>query len=120
MSERDYLVSKAWRGESGDKRNTKYYASYGAGALTASGIAGAVPVNRRIMRVGNARGAHALTDHVSRAPEDLAGGIRAATNAKRSTPGFKRMIATRAGAGVAGGAAGVTAYAAYRRNKKKV
>jgi hypothetical protein len=119
MSERDYLVSKAWRGESGDKRNAKYAAAAGAGALTASRIAGAAPLDRRIKRTGLKRGTRAMVDDMMY-ERNFSNNIRAGMQAQYSTPGFKRVAATRTGAGVAGATAATAAYAAYRRNKKKV
>lgn len=113
-------LEKAWKGEPGDKRNTKYYLSFGAGALTAGGIAGAIPANRRIVRVGNKWGMRAAKNAYSRSDPDRGfTTLRAGLKAQYSTPGFKRMVATRAGASIAGGALGTTGYASYRRTKRK-
>jgi hypothetical protein len=106
----------AWKGEDGDKRNTKYVAAGAAGAALGGASINAFPTQRRITRAANARSAR----EAARASYTGAGfreSMRIGMAARRETPGYKAGQRLRRGLGVAGAAAGTGLYALHRRNK---
>lgn len=111
-------LSKAWRGESGDKRNTKYAgALYGGGLAGSLGTMAAVPRLRRAERIGVARFGRAAEDaHLRGAGfREMASVGR---KAQLSTPGIKRAFALRAGSGVGGALAAAGGYGLYRQTER--
>lgn len=116
--ERDYLIGKAWRGEPGDKRNTKYYLAGAAGSGLAGGAVAVHPMTRRIQRVATARATRAAVDSTLAGATSTGAVVRSGAKAALSTPGVKRSFALRGGAGVSGAVAANVAYGAYRKRKR--
>jgi hypothetical protein len=106
----------AWKGEEGDKRNTKYLAAGATGAALGGASINAIPAQRRIARAAYAASGQASTRAIYRGA-----GPREATRigmaAGKATPGYKASQRLRGGLGVAGAAAGVGLYALHRRKK---
>lgn len=115
-------LSKSWKGEKGDKRNTKYAAAAGGtGFAVGTGLA-AVPSYRRIDRVAAKRGNQAMAQRLqgldgSRKIPGFKENFQQNLKAQFSTPGFKRKEIVRSAGAIAGAGAGAGALATYRRNK---
>lgn len=112
-------LSKSWKGEEGDKRNTKYALAGYAGLAAGSASVGLSPKARRIVSAGINRGNRAMSQMPVDGSVPVRDMIRNSQKAMWSTPGIKRLAVVRGGAAAAGAAAGVGGYAAYRKKKRE-
>lgn len=112
-------LSKAWKGEKGDKRNTKYAAAAYGGALAASAPLLLSRDVRRISNVGGQRYARAMYDVPVGDKATMRSMAARGGKALLATPGMKRMLALSYGAYGAGALAGAGGYAAYRKKKRQ-
>lgn len=111
-------LAKAWKGERGDKRNTKYYLAGVGGATLGYAGADRLPVVRRPIREAQSRMIGSVQDSLGeyeRTGVPPEGVFRRSGRAYMSAPGIKRAHLIRAGAGLGGAALAAGAYGAYRQ-----
>jgi len=104
-------VTKAWKGEKGDKRNTKYFGSYLAGDVTGTQI------GRALGGGYSAKGRKARRNVV----QDVRNNFAHKTNPLASAKDVERVMrASKAGmiGGLGAGAGAASAYYVYRQSEK--